>query len=352
MLRSMTGFARAERTTAAGLLAWEIRSVNHRYLEVGLRLPEDLRASEADYRRAIGAVARRGKVDASFYVRSGAAAGRELTLDEDLLDRLIENASAVRRRLGAEAASTPWISCAGPASSRKPNATPRRSRPRRRNCSPRRSPPSRLRAQAKASGSPRCSPRAPRSCSASWTRSQPACPRSSRASARELQERIAALAVEVNPERLEQEVAILVQKMDVAEELDRLRSHVEELNTLIGLGRGGRPQARFPDAGIQPRGEHALIEVAGRRDDAQGGRAQGADRADAGADPECGISSRDVQIALISPTTTRLSSIWALLQQVAWASHVLSSRLPFAASAVVVAAVPAAVPLAPQLELP
>ena len=102
MLRSMTGFARAERTTAAGLLAWEIRSVNHRYLEVSLRLPEELRASEADYRRTIGAVARRGKVDASFYVRSGTAAGRELTLDEDLLDRLIENASAVRRRLGAE----------------------------------------------------------------------------------------------------------------------------------------------------------------------------------------------------------------------------------------------------------
>ena len=75
MLRSMTGFARSERATAAGLIAWEIRSVNHRYLEVSLRLPEELRASEAEFRRAIGAVARRGKVDASFYVRPGPAAG-------------------------------------------------------------------------------------------------------------------------------------------------------------------------------------------------------------------------------------------------------------------------------------
>jgi uncharacterized protein (TIGR00255 family) len=81
MLRSMTGFARAERATTAGLLAWEIRSVNHRYLEVSLRLPEDLRGSEAEYRRAIGVVARRGKVDASFYVRPAATAGRELALD-------------------------------------------------------------------------------------------------------------------------------------------------------------------------------------------------------------------------------------------------------------------------------
>ena len=67
-----------------------------------MRLPEELRASEAEYRRAIGAVARRGKVDASFYVRPGPAADRELTLDEALLDRLVEQATTLRRRLGPE----------------------------------------------------------------------------------------------------------------------------------------------------------------------------------------------------------------------------------------------------------
>src|SRR5262245_60771306 len=100
MLKSMTGFARAERATPAGLLSWEIRSVNHRYLEVGLRLPEELRASEAEYRRAIGVAARRGKVDASFYVRPNAAAPRELALDEALLERLIAQSMAVLKRLG------------------------------------------------------------------------------------------------------------------------------------------------------------------------------------------------------------------------------------------------------------
>ena len=51
-----------------------------------------------------------------------------------------------------------------------------------------------------------------------------------------LKERLAALGAEVNPERFEQEVALLVQKMDVAEELDRLRSHVEELTTTLASG--------------------------------------------------------------------------------------------------------------------
>ena len=102
MLRSMTGFARAERATPAGLLAWEIRSVNHRYLEVGLRLPEDLRASESEFRRAIAAAARRGKVDAAFYVRPLPDAAPSLALDADLLERLIVDARAVRERLGPE----------------------------------------------------------------------------------------------------------------------------------------------------------------------------------------------------------------------------------------------------------
>jgi uncharacterized protein (TIGR00255 family) len=51
-----------------------------------------------------------------------------------------------------------------------------------------------------------------------------------------MQERLVALRAEVNPERLEQEVAILLQKMDVAEELDRLGSHVDELASTLASG--------------------------------------------------------------------------------------------------------------------
>jgi uncharacterized protein (TIGR00255 family) len=51
-----------------------------------------------------------------------------------------------------------------------------------------------------------------------------------------LQERLATLVVEADPGRLEQEVAILLQKMDVAEELDRLGSHVDELSSTLASG--------------------------------------------------------------------------------------------------------------------
>jgi uncharacterized protein (TIGR00255 family) len=101
MIRSMTGFARSERATASGVLIWELRGVNHRYLETSLRLPEELRSAEGEFRQAIAAVARRGKVDATLYLRPVAAGARELELDEPLLDRLVEGALSVQRRLGA-----------------------------------------------------------------------------------------------------------------------------------------------------------------------------------------------------------------------------------------------------------
>ena len=46
MIRSMTGFARRELVADWGQLAWELRAVNHRYLEISLRLPEEFRAAE------------------------------------------------------------------------------------------------------------------------------------------------------------------------------------------------------------------------------------------------------------------------------------------------------------------
>src|SRR6185503_18532412 len=46
MTRSMTGFARCEHRHATGVLTWELRAVNHRYSEIVLRLPEELRAIE------------------------------------------------------------------------------------------------------------------------------------------------------------------------------------------------------------------------------------------------------------------------------------------------------------------
>src|ERR1700683_101125 len=60
MIRSMTGFARRERQFPWGLLAWELKTVNHRFLEVGCRLPEEFRGAQGDFRPAISGAGRRG----------------------------------------------------------------------------------------------------------------------------------------------------------------------------------------------------------------------------------------------------------------------------------------------------
>ena len=53
MVQSMTAFARVEQNGAYGTLSWELRSVNHRYLEPHLRLPDTLREVEGTVREAL-----------------------------------------------------------------------------------------------------------------------------------------------------------------------------------------------------------------------------------------------------------------------------------------------------------
>jgi uncharacterized protein (TIGR00255 family) len=229
----MTGFARAERATPSGQLAWEIRSVNHRYLEVGLRLPEELRASEAEFRRTIGAVARRGKVDATLYVRPAAATGRALTLDEGLLDTLIEQASALRRRLGPE----------GRIGAMDLLRWPGVVKDAERDSGPLAAAAAALLAETLESFSASRAAEGERIAEMLGSRGVQVRAIADDIAARlpdvrariraRLKERLDALGAEVNPERFEQEVALLVQKMDVAEELDRLRSHVEELEATL-----------------------------------------------------------------------------------------------------------------------
>jgi uncharacterized protein (TIGR00255 family) len=66
MIRSMTGFARRERQGPWGTLTCELRAVNHRYLELSLRMPEELRGLENDARQLLTSTLRRGKVDAGL----------------------------------------------------------------------------------------------------------------------------------------------------------------------------------------------------------------------------------------------------------------------------------------------
>ena len=95
-IRSMTAFASAERPTEAGRLSCELRAVNHRFLEIGFRLPEELRALEPQLRERIAARIARGKVDVVMRL-SGGQGGDGLQLNTAYVERL----SAIAQDLDA-----------------------------------------------------------------------------------------------------------------------------------------------------------------------------------------------------------------------------------------------------------
>jgi uncharacterized protein (TIGR00255 family) len=97
MIRSMTAFAGSERTTPWGTLGCELRSVNHRFLELGVRLPEELRALEPQLRERVAARISRGKLDLVVRLRAPED-GAALAINEPMLERLAELA----RRLDAK----------------------------------------------------------------------------------------------------------------------------------------------------------------------------------------------------------------------------------------------------------
>jgi len=87
MIRSMTAFAARERNTEWGTLACEVRAVNHRFLELGTRMPEEMRGVEPALRERVAARVSRGKVDVGLRLRA-AEGGGELQLNRALLTQL------------------------------------------------------------------------------------------------------------------------------------------------------------------------------------------------------------------------------------------------------------------------
>jgi len=99
MINSMTGYATAARELAWGSVSVELRSVNHRYLDVSFRMPDELRPAETALREAIAATVTRGKVECrvAYALRSGAQNSAEL--DGTLLAQLLDLNAKVRGAL-------------------------------------------------------------------------------------------------------------------------------------------------------------------------------------------------------------------------------------------------------------
>lgn len=100
MPRSMTGFARREAKLSWGTAVWEIRSVNHRYLEPSFRLPEDFRELEPHLRDAIRKALQRGKVEASLVIQWEQEGEAELGINLNRVTQLTKAAQQINALLG------------------------------------------------------------------------------------------------------------------------------------------------------------------------------------------------------------------------------------------------------------
>lgn len=241
MVQSMTAFARGQAHLTDLVLNWELRSVNHRFLEVQFRLPEALRALEHPLRETVRRHLTRGKVDCILRVdRPGTSGG--LQLNRPLLLQILAVLEQIRRDAPELAPPSPmdlmrWPGLLGQEvpldgteledpvvdlfEAALTELIAHRSREGsqlREAIDQRLDEIDRLIEQIR---------------------------RHTVTVAAELQarllQRIAELRTNLEPARLEQEVALLAQRADVAEELDRLRIHVEEARAnLRGPGPHGR----------------------------------------------------------------------------------------------------------------
>src|SRR5580704_6444762 len=233
MIRSMTGFARRERQFPWGLLAWELKTVNHRFLEMGCRLPEEFRVGEAEFRQAIAAAVRRGKVECSLHFRPAVMAGA-FEVDAALLGSLTQRAQQIAAQAGGAARIDVLDLLRWPGVIRDGT----------RDHAPMIAAAHALLADALAelarsrdSEGARLRDALEQRCAGLNEFAALVMDRLPEVRARlrtKLLERIAQLVSDVDHDRLEQELAILAQRVDVDEEIDRLRGHVAEVRKTFG----------------------------------------------------------------------------------------------------------------------
>lgn len=111
MIRSMTGYGRAEARGELATLTVEARSVNHRYLDIGLRLPPALAPLEPEARRRVQARLERGRVEIAVQLTLAPASDApEVRVNAPLARRYLEEARALARTVGlSEEGLLPWV---------------------------------------------------------------------------------------------------------------------------------------------------------------------------------------------------------------------------------------------------
>jgi uncharacterized protein (TIGR00255 family) len=233
MIRSMTAFARSERQGEWGKLSWELRSVNHRYLDLHPRLPEELRFLEPVVRERAGRQLSRGKVECTLRWRPSPGHGGRVGVNEAYAQQMVDACEALARRLSDPAPVSPLALLCSPGVMQEgePDLEPvaeaaatlldeclvalgeMRGREGARLAEIVRDRARRVGALAEVVRARRVEVNA--------------------AVRERLLGRIADLDVDADSGRLEQELAIIAQRLDVDEELERLAGHVAEIEATL-----------------------------------------------------------------------------------------------------------------------
>ncbi len=235
-IKSMTGFASLERQYEFGRLAWEMRSLNHRYFEVTLRLPEEFRAVEAGMREILGRYLSRGKVDATLrYHPTGGDGGKRLVLNRALAENMLDVHAELARLCDSDEPARPstLLRWPGVVEEELPDPQPLHGAA----LGLLEEAAAELQAGREREGEPMARAIGERlEAIGEWVETIRGWLPGIRDALREkMLERIADLKQPLEPGRLEQEVAFLAQKIDIDEELDRLGAHVEETRRVLQL---------------------------------------------------------------------------------------------------------------------
>ena len=102
MLSSMTGFARVQEQTEFGLMVCELRSLNHRYLDISLKLPEGCKEWESESRDKIQQKLTRGKIDCFVQFIPNSQFSPNLSVNQGLITQLIQASEQVTQSLAKE----------------------------------------------------------------------------------------------------------------------------------------------------------------------------------------------------------------------------------------------------------
>ena len=233
MLHSMTGFARKSAETELGTLTWELRAVNHRYLDVQFKLPDELRPHEAALRKQATGALSRGKVECTFHFRRAFDLQSDLQINSELVELIGKRIKEMSADLPATGAVNPFDVLRWPGVVEQGGIA----------TEPLFDEAARLLGETLAAMRSMRSSEGARIAEMLESRCTDivAISKSVRARMPEVLEaarakqlaRIEKLDIEADPARLETELALIAQKLDVDEELDRLDSHLVEIRNVL-----------------------------------------------------------------------------------------------------------------------